>query len=205
MKSLSRLLALLACLALVACAPTPPRETTTPTTLPAEPANLALDPVAVEALAVTRTDNGQATTLADYLAAADLGVKQYAILDLDGNGTAETVLRLTYLGNEDYGFLVLYADGNTTYADEIPYRAFNELRADGTFSFSSGVSNHGVGRLSFGGTVATTVALAECAGSPNGPIGYMVEEKAASKAEFDAYLDAQSQKPAAPWQPYPTA
>lgn len=78
-----------------------------------------------------------------------VGVDKFTIIDLDGDGEDEIVLWIQVNGVVDYGFEVLHYQDGTVYGSTLPYRAFMDLKADGTFLYSSGAADSGVGRLKF--------------------------------------------------------
>ncbi|MCM1193726.1 MAG: hypothetical protein NC123_15240 [Butyrivibrio sp.] len=92
---------------------------------------------------------------------------KFTALDLDADGTQEIVLWLTVNGISDYGFAVLkYLEGEV-YGYTLPYRSFMNLKEDGSFAFSGGAADSGIGQLSFSEET------------------YTVEELYYSKSEFD--------------------
>lgn len=74
---------------------------------------------------------------------------KFTFLDLDGDGENEIVLWLQINGISDYGFEILHAQEGAVYGYTLPYRAFMDLKTDGTFSFSSGAADSGIGKLRF--------------------------------------------------------
>ena len=74
---------------------------------------------------------------------------KFTFLDLDGDGENEIVLWLQINGVSDYGFEVLHAQEGAVYGYTLPYRAFMDLKTDGTFSFSGGAADSGIGKLRF--------------------------------------------------------
>lgn len=74
---------------------------------------------------------------------------KFTFLDLDGDGENEIVLWLQINNISDYGFEILHAQEGAVYGYTLPYRAFMDLKTDGTFSFSSGAADSGIGKLRF--------------------------------------------------------
>lgn len=72
---------------------------------------------------------------------------KFAIIDLDNNGENQIVLWLQINGVSDYGFEILRYQDGSVYGYTLPYREFMDLKADGTFLFSGGAADSGVGRL----------------------------------------------------------
>ncbi len=136
--------------------------------------------------------------LNEYLSESGLSIRQRAFLDVNGDSDLEAVLWLAKGENEDYGFLVLHGYG-IVYAHFFWYRAFSDLKADGTFRFSSGVSDHGIGRLSLTGPLCTVEKLAYCQAEGEGVICFVGEESV-TKEVFDAYEKMQTEKPDATWE-----
>lgn len=74
---------------------------------------------------------------------------EFAVVDLDGDGAQEIVLWLKINGISDYGFAVLRYHEGDVYGYTLPYRGFMELKEDGTFLFSGGAADSGIGQLNF--------------------------------------------------------
>lgn len=145
------------------------------------------------------TATKQRAYLTDWLKTNEMSVSKYSVIDLNGDGVPELVLWLNRGTNEHVGFLVLYDKNNTVYAHLLYYREFSDLKEDGTFDFSSGVSNHGIGRIDFEGDTYTIRKLAYCESADNQNVSYFVENKPVTKQAFDAYENAQNSKPDAVW------
>ena len=141
----------------------------------------------------------QETTLADWLEKTEFAVSKYSVIDLDGDGDSETVLWLTRAANEYVGFLILHSAGEKIYAHLLYYRQFYELKEDGTFSFSAGASDHGIGRIDFDGETYAITEIAYCASDTDQSVTYFIEDRSVPKDDFTAYESAQEQKPNAVW------
>ena len=138
--------------------------------------------------------------LNDYAAEQGVSAAEYTVVDLNGDGEPEIVVGLT-IGNDAYGFLILHVDKGTAYAYELPYRALTNLKEDGTFSFSSGAADSGVGRLEFsdGGYSVEKLAYSE-SGDDIQDVSYHIDGADATEDEFYALIDEQNKKPDAKWQ-----
>ena len=75
------------------------------------------------------------------------GASAFTIIDLDGNGENEIVLWIQVNERSDYCFEILYFQDQEVYGFTLPYRAFLELKTDGTFYSSGGMDNRGIRRL----------------------------------------------------------
>lgn len=122
----------------------------------------------------------------------------YAIADVDQDGNNELILLQNVSGNEYYGYLVLKIADSVVYGHELVYRAMLSLKADGTFSFSSGAADNGFGymRLSANGSALHEIAASE---SNDGGIDYDLEGQPVSQAVYEAAVGLQEQKPDAVW------
>ncbi|MDE5748888.1 MAG: hypothetical protein K2I21_15095 [Acetatifactor sp.] len=76
-------------------------------------------------------------------------VTKFTIIDLDGNGEDELVLWIQANEDLDYGFEILFYQDQEVYGFTLPYRAFIDLKTDGTFDYSGGMYDQGTGRLQF--------------------------------------------------------
>ena len=122
----------------------------------------------------------------------------FSILDLDGDGVQEAVLR-----SDDYAqySVILHWDTDTLYGYSFYIRSLNALtlKEDGTFSFSSSAFEGGWGRLSFSGQGCTVHADSYCSDYGSSQAAYVVDGQPVTQAEFDAAQTLQDAKPDAVW------
>ncbi len=127
-----------------------------------------------------------------------------AELDMDGDGLLEQVLQIGTQADPYLGFVVLKPQGDLIYCQSYYYRSFMDLKADGTFSFSSSSSDYGYGKLSFQNGQWTGTVLAEqhvttdITGSVN--TIYFVGGQMTTAEVFKQFEQTQNNKPAATWQ-----
>lgn len=80
-------------------------------------------------------------------------IPQFAIIDLDTDGENEVVLWIQIKGADDgfadYGFEILRYQEGAVYGYTLPYRAFINLKTDGTFMYSGSAADFGIGKLKF--------------------------------------------------------
>ena len=119
----------------------------------------------------------------------------FAIADLDADGAAEIVLAT----DVDDGYIVLDEQGGRVVAIDMATRALLSLKADGTFSFSSGAADNGFGTASFAGGTAELFPLAESEMTDGGSVVYRVHGKEVSEAEYLAAVAGQEDKRDAVW------
>jgi len=120
---------------------------------------------------------------------------KYSIIDLNGDGASELVF-IKSSGN----YTILHVEGKKVYANSLAYRSFMDLKEDGTFIWSGGASDWGIGRIDFDRYNHIRENLAFCRYDyDNKAEVYSVENRDVSKEEFDAYYAAQDQKPEAVW------
>ncbi|MCH5270915.1 MAG: hypothetical protein J1E83_09225 [Lachnospiraceae bacterium] len=74
---------------------------------------------------------------------------KFTIIDLDGDGENEVVLWIQINRISDYGFEILHYQEGAVYGYTLPYRTFFNLKTDGTFLFSGGAADPGIGKLRF--------------------------------------------------------
>lgn len=135
-----------------------------------------------------------------------LDITGFTLADLDGDGTREGVLRLALPGGsyETYGFLVLRVlDSGSVSGHAQTYRGLMGLKADGTFSYSSGAFDHGAARLRFlsGDWELEVLAGVESDGSGR-VLLYTVGGRTATAEDFEAALARQEAKADAVWYDY---
>ncbi|HHV28141.1 hypothetical protein [Acetivibrio mesophilus] len=139
--------------------------------------------------------------------AADSGVTvnvtKFATVDLERDGIPEIILCLAVNNNEGFGFEVLRYQDEMFYGYTLPYRAFFDVKVDGTFSFSSGVGDHGFGTIEFtdkGYTVnKITYSEASYDSENNQTFSFFVNHEAATEEDFLEAINAQNEKPEAMW------
>lgn len=134
-------------------------------------------------------------------------ITQFAVMDLDQDGVMEVALRLLS-GGSDCGVEVLrYQDGAVVgYAFGI--RAMGEMKADGTFWFSSSAAENGYGLLKFGqnGYWTDNLSYGESRNDDNGTgpyfatdrMAYFVNRKPATLEAYCADVEQWNRRPAAP-------
>ena len=123
-------------------------------------------------------------------------VETFSILDCDGDGLTEVVLRLG--PNETFGFLILREQGEEIYGYWVASRAMQDLKEDGTFTISSGAGSSGIGTLSFGEQTCETTEFAysearyDAEGNP--VVYYSVDGQEVSQETFEQKMEQQAQK-----------
>lgn len=130
-------------------------------------------------------------------------ISKFAIADLEGDDVPEVVLWITVNEDTDFGFEILsYKDG-IVYGYTLWYRAFMELKEDGTFSFSGGTADNGFGRIQLTDKGYTIDQITYCESSVdsenNTVISYYVNGESATVEEFNAAIDEQDLKPDVTW------
>lgn len=125
-------------------------------------------------------------------------VTKLAVVDLDNDETPEAILGLAVNDNEDFGFEVLHYQAGVVYGYAFPYRALMNLKADGTFSFSSGAADNGFGTLEFtdNGYIVHRVAYCESRydAIEEHAVLYVVDGQDATEEEFLSAIARQDEK-----------
>ena len=130
---------------------------------------------------------------------------RFALIDLDMDELPEVVLEVTettYYGFP-FAFMVLKAENDgAVYAHEFVYRAMEDLKADGTFSYSSGALDSGFGRawLHFARHGIVDITWSESSEDME-TVYYHVNGAPATEAEFFAALARQDEKRPVHWYP----
>ena len=127
---------------------------------------------------------------------------KFAVLDLDADGEDEIILWLQN-GTYDCGFEILHAQSGEVYGYTLWYRAFMELKADGTFEFSGGAADSGIGKLNFSETGYSVDGQAYSQSSYDAnnelAVQYFIDHEPCSENEFYDRINAQEQKADAEW------
>lgn len=135
---------------------------------------------------------------------ADWNVVRFALVDLNEDGVDECILELA----EYEALIILFAYNDGVWGWEWSYRGMNKLKDDGTFSFSSGALDSGIGQLTLRATAEGDqwgiLPLAESISDMDGNVTYWLDGGAEStdEAGFLAALEAQDAKLDALWYDY---
>ena len=125
----------------------------------------------------------------------------FSVVDLDRDGVPEVVLRMTLPGNDYVGFDILRWEGGTVVSYSQVYRGLQGLKQDGTYSYSSGASDHGFGLCSgFGEDGIHTTPITWCQSISQAPgVERFVDGRRASYEQFNDALARQDEKPDVVW------
>jgi len=185
-----------------------------PTSPPAPPAPPSSGTAALDAyksvmqntVAFVNTNTNQSmyfSELTNMLSNSAIGIPYFAVVDLDGNTIPEIILLKSTNGTE-YGVEILRYQDGTVYGYELSQRAFMQLKADGTFSYSNGAADNGFGRMSFDKNSQSLQAQTYCQSSSSG-ISYYVNRLATTENAFSAAIEAQERKSDASWYEFSVA
>lgn len=156
--------------------------------------------IALENKSLNISEIGQAVTDDDSVT---ISVTKFAIIDIDGDGETETVLWIQINGVSDYGFEVLRYQNGEIYGYTLQYREFMNLKTDGTFTFSNGAADFGIGKMTFSSTEYSINNLAysqsEYDSNNNLTVQYFVNNESCSEDEFNNIINGQEQKIDVKW------
>lgn len=143
---------------------------------------------------------GQAVTDDDSVT---VSATKFTIMDIDGDGKDEAVLWLQINNISDYGFEILHYQNGEIYGYTLHYRAFMNLKTDGTFLFSSGAADSGIGKMTFSetGYSVNTQAYSQSGYDTNNELNvqYFINDESCSEDEFNDILSGQEQKADVEW------
>ena len=145
----------------------------------------------------------------EYQYARNVTVSKVAIIDLDRDGLNEMVVWPSLNGDDSIeavsvpGYLILRRQGDTVYGYNPPYRGFYQLKADGTFGWSSSAFEGGIASMSFDGDQyeLNNISWFDIVGDAQLD-RYFVEGRKATREEFLAADDAQKAKHEPTWYAY---
>ncbi len=133
-------------------------------------------------------------------------IRQFAVLDSDGNGEEEVIVRVIDAATGDPGgCMVLYCFDGEVYGCDESYRAFENLKVDGTYDAYDVAYGAGISRLRFAGQSCTSERIAYCVDPSQGTsegypqFEYTVNGAQATEAEWNAVLEEQQKKADAGW------
>ena len=149
------------------------------------------------------TDSKKKIYLQDFLTnkeiyGTEFTVTHFAVLDMDGDKVPEAVLELS-VNNEPQFYEVLHEMDGTVCGYLIVYRGLESLKADGTFQYSSGAEDTGIGKLKFGATAFRTEVSDYSESGQGGTVSFFIDKKPVSKEAYDSLLKDQSGKKDAAW------
>lgn len=141
----------------------------------------------------------QAVTSDDRTAA----VEQFAVVDLDHDHIPEVILQMKFEDSCTIGFEVLRCLDGEIYGYCFPYRAFGDLKPDGTVMTSGGAGDWGVCSITFSkdGYQMEDIARCQSSRSPQGGCLelYVVDGQQATEWEFWAAIDRRDQQGDVVW------
>ena len=127
-------------------------------------------------------------------------VTEFAVLDLDGDGSQEVVLRVTDVANDMGGYVVLRQEGSEIRGYPSSWRTFWQLKTDGTFTYSSPAgTEEGVASARFEGEELVMDKHIRCEMEALEPTAFEVDGRPVSQTEYEAACSAQDQKADAVW------
>lgn len=127
--------------------------------------------------------------------------KFFSVIDLDSDGTLEVILNLYINDDNYYGVMVLHYQDGIIYGYVFSQREFSEPKTDGTFYYSSGAGDNGIGKIAFDKDEESIerIAFEETVYDPETESGlkmaYFINYEEATSEEFDAVIDEQLAKP----------
>ena len=128
---------------------------------------------------------------------------KFASADIDSDGTEEVILWLNINNIDDYGFEILHNQNADIYGYTVPYRGLMNLKKDGTFIFSSGAFDSGIGKISFSETGYSIREQAyiqsEYDSNNELNIQYFINDEPCSENDFINAVNAQDHKPDVEW------
>lgn len=132
-----------------------------------------------------------------------VAVSKFAYIDLNGDGANEIVLWIQINGISDYGFEILQYQEDAVYGYTLPYTAFMNLKTDGTFIFSGGAADSGIGKLKFaeGGYIVDRLYYSESGYDSNNEleVQYFANGEKCSEEEFNDIMRQQEEKQNIEW------
>ncbi|MCL2041056.1 MAG: hypothetical protein FWG84_03330 [Bacteroidales bacterium] len=138
--------------------------------------------------------------LKEYFREYNANDVRFTIVDMDGDGIPEVAME------HDPGIVrVLRYENGTVYGYSFDFRAMSGIKKDGSFEWSNGAFNSGVGRQKFDGTYTDNFNIAEEAAEPgaDNSVCYIYYNKVFENQHRD-FMTAYWQKEEADWKPFTT-
>ena len=128
---------------------------------------------------------------------------KFAVMDLDNDGQNEIILWIQINSISDYGFEILRYQEGAVYGYTLQYREFMDLKTDGTFIFSDGAADSGIGKLSFSGNEYAIDKLYYSESQYNSnnelEVQYIANGTSYSEEEFNNDMSHQGEKSNVKW------
>lgn len=121
-------------------------------------------------------------------------IQQFAIVDLTQNGIKDVVLQFSLAENNQAGFIILHDESGTIYSYTLVSRSMSDLKVDGTFIFSSGASDWGIGSLILSSSGYEIEKISYCESSL-----FFVDKLPATQAAFETAVSQQGFKENVTW------
>lgn len=149
------------------------------------------------------TDDGDTLTISQRLDQLKSGqpaeVLRFSVVDLDRNDTPEVILWVYAKSSEYWGFIILRFYDGEVYGYTKPYRAFQEVKTDGSYSIVGADSS----TASFSETELSDNKLIYWEKTENSTdsqyINYYVEGKNVTREEYLEAVEIQQEKDFAAW------
>lgn len=124
----------------------------------------------------------------------------FAVVDMDGDGTYEIILRIMTNGNEQ-GFAVLHYQNGDVYGYRFFSREFEDLKEDGTFFASDSAFNSEIRTVTFtdGACVVNTLYKRDLKDGTKDEFDFFENGNSCTEEEFNEAFTLFSEKPSAEW------
>lgn len=124
----------------------------------------------------------------------------FAIVDLDGDENAEAVLFVYGAAGDAGGYLILHQLDGKFYAYTSDFQSFQELKADGTYSYTIGIGEAGICTISsFTETGFALDKITYGSGPQEGWDTFVVDHQPTTAEIYWEAIDKQNAKPNAIW------
>lgn len=123
---------------------------------------------------------------------------QFAMVDLDANGTIEMIVKVD-VNHNDYGYEILSYQDGAVYGYDIVYRAFMELKSDGSFSYAGSAFDTGFGTIELQSQEYNIRPIAYSESTESGGVHYYSNGVTVTEAPYRQLLEEQQKKEDAKW------
>lgn len=131
-----------------------------------------------------------------------VAVTKFSLINVNQNEKG-IALCLQINGGADCSFEIFHCQNGIIYGCTLPYRAFEELKTDGTFLFSSGAADSGIGKIEFVNEKFSVKKLFHSESHYNAnnelEVLYFAKGAPCSSDEFDRAMRQQQKKSGAKW------
>lgn len=129
-----------------------------------------------------------------------MAIQNYAVVDLDSDGTDEAVIFVCGAAGDTGGYIVLHSINGHVYGYRTDYRMFENLKTDGTFIYSDDLgTKEGVAVIRFAQDGPVLEDVLSATGQAYTMNSFMIDGKQVTEEEYNTEKEKQDLKNDVEW------